>query len=415
MQTGSIVLLAALARFAAGLHGQTFDNGAQVFNVKATYGGLPGALGNDTGDDGPAIQRAIDSAMAAHGGIVFLPAGTYRLGSGLSLSGGVILEGSGWNRDPNHPVGTWLHVTSTAFIPIAISFDGSGVRGLAIAHDQPPVRPGWTPNLGYPYAIQLHGVRPGTGAPYGAFIRDVLLLNPTRGVLQAGENGAAGLLEVSRLYGQPLLRGFEIQNMQDVLHVNGLHFGPVWSTDPNVFSYTRANGIGIVSYRDDEPVFQDIFLFEYLTGFQFSSNSAGVTGGFHISNYHCDACHEGIRIWQASGTRGAVSNVDIANLRIPGSTGVHVVDSHDAILLLENLHVLASGGANIQVERSNAPGGNNPVVMVDNLIADGWDTDNQGRAALAAGPGCNIRAGFNRLFIAPNNGVPTAGAVALGQ
>src|ERR1700726_410684 len=103
MHTGGIVLLATLVRIAAGLHGQTFDNGAQVFNVKATYDGQPGARGNDKGDDGPAIQRAIDSAMAAHGGIVFLPAGTYRLGSGLSLSGGVILEGSGWNRDPNHP------------------------------------------------------------------------------------------------------------------------------------------------------------------------------------------------------------------------------------------------------------------------------------------------------------------------
>lgn len=52
--------------------------GFDVYNVKAP---AYGAVGNDTADDQPAIQAAIDDAGAAGGGIVFIPKGTYRLTS----------------------------------------------------------------------------------------------------------------------------------------------------------------------------------------------------------------------------------------------------------------------------------------------------------------------------------------------
>ncbi len=398
-----LTLTASLACTAASaLQAQTFDNGAQVYNVKASYGLQPGAQGNDTGDDGPAIQRAVNAAEAAGGGIIFLPAGTYRLQSGLSLGGGVILEGSGWNRSTTSPSGTWLHVTGTSFTPIAISFDGAGVRNLAISHDQPTPGPGWAPNP-YPYTIQING------NAYGVFLHDILLLNPTKGVLQTG--GIAGALDIDRLYGQPLNRGIEIDNMQDVMHVHNVHFASVWSTDANVWSYMLANAIGILSYRNDEPDFEDILFFKYLMGFAFESNASGVTNRFHISNLHCDNCYEGIRIWTASGTQGKVSNLDVENANIAGSVGVHVIDSPGVLLLLDNVHILSSGASNIYVH--NALGGTNPLVMVDNLIAENWG---QGWAALTAGANCNITVGFNRTFI-PSNGILTGGAgtFALGQ
>lgn len=51
-----------------------------------------GARGDGTADDAAAIQRAIDAAGA---GVVYLPAGEYRLGSGLTAKPGLLLTGAG--------------------------------------------------------------------------------------------------------------------------------------------------------------------------------------------------------------------------------------------------------------------------------------------------------------------------------
>lgn len=70
-------------------------------NVKsASYG----AVGDDTADDTTAIQAAI--AAAGPGGTVYLPAGTYRLTSALTLASGVSIIGAS-------PSVSVLHQTST--------------------------------------------------------------------------------------------------------------------------------------------------------------------------------------------------------------------------------------------------------------------------------------------------------------
>lgn len=46
-----------------------------------------GAVGNGVADDTSAIQATINAAVAASGGVVFVPAGTYILTSGLSVAG----------------------------------------------------------------------------------------------------------------------------------------------------------------------------------------------------------------------------------------------------------------------------------------------------------------------------------------
>lgn len=55
------------------------DKGSMVFNVKAY-----GAVGDDTNDDTAEIQAAIDAA-AAVGGVVWFPAGTYKISASLKL------------------------------------------------------------------------------------------------------------------------------------------------------------------------------------------------------------------------------------------------------------------------------------------------------------------------------------------
>lgn len=62
------------------------------YNVKATS---YGAIGDGATNDGSAIQAAIDAASTAGGGIVFFPAGTYRITSAITLKNNVSLFGAG--------------------------------------------------------------------------------------------------------------------------------------------------------------------------------------------------------------------------------------------------------------------------------------------------------------------------------
>src|SRR5436190_20363210 len=61
-----------------------------VFNVRAF-----GATGNGTADDTTAIQKAIDTARDASGGLVFFPTGSYRVTASIALRSQVSLIGVG--------------------------------------------------------------------------------------------------------------------------------------------------------------------------------------------------------------------------------------------------------------------------------------------------------------------------------
>lgn len=64
----------------------------QVYNVKtAPYG----AVGNGVADDTTAIQAAINAANTAGGGVVYLPAGTYKISSALTLHNRITIRGDG--------------------------------------------------------------------------------------------------------------------------------------------------------------------------------------------------------------------------------------------------------------------------------------------------------------------------------
>ena len=98
----------------AQLWGQTdaaLDRGGVVFNVKAY-----GATGNGSTDDTASIQRAIEAALAAGGGIVYLPAGRYLLKGTVTNSRvdlvSLVGSGMGTNLLVNSNLGISLGSTS---------------------------------------------------------------------------------------------------------------------------------------------------------------------------------------------------------------------------------------------------------------------------------------------------------------
>ena len=134
-------------------YGQFVDEGGAVYNVKHT---AFGAVGDGSTDDTAAIQAAIDQVQT-HGGMVFIPEGTYRLTASLTIGAAsafkhsVILQGvrpvspfSGsigdttfiWDSTTNH--GPMLKVYCAFGGKIdSINFNGNAKAdyGVAFQHD----------------------------------------------------------------------------------------------------------------------------------------------------------------------------------------------------------------------------------------------------------------------------------------
>lgn len=74
----------------------SFDSGQASFKNAPIYDVTAwGATGDGSTDDALAIQDAIDAASANGGGLVFVPGGTYRIGTTLTLKHNVRLSGAG--------------------------------------------------------------------------------------------------------------------------------------------------------------------------------------------------------------------------------------------------------------------------------------------------------------------------------
>src|SRR5678815_3431570 len=251
-----------------------------------------GALGNNTGDDGPAIQAAINDAVANGGGIVYMPPGTYRIATPFTVGNGVTLMGAGWDPHVFGAIGTWLHVVNNAATLAAplirVTGWGERLKHFAVWYDQPTPGPGWGPTA-YPYAIQCAGT-PGNLANDIEII-DIHLANATYGI-QLGNAGASisvGRILVSRISGHVFNIGISGEYILDICRVEHIHWWPFSSTDPNVVSYTRTHAIGLIGARWDNPIIEDFFSIQHRIGLYMSYNSFGVTQRLQATNIGIDS------------------------------------------------------------------------------------------------------------------------------
>jgi hypothetical protein len=117
------------------------DAAAAVFNVRlAPYS----ATGNGVTDDTTAVQNAINAAVAAGGGEVYFPAGTYKLSATLTITASVTVRGEGqrtsvllWSGLPNFNNGivfqSFPNPHSTLTVRGVSLLRDSGVGGVALA------------------------------------------------------------------------------------------------------------------------------------------------------------------------------------------------------------------------------------------------------------------------------------------
>ncbi|MET9386556.1 glycosyl hydrolase family 28-related protein [Streptomyces sp. NPDC002928] len=209
------------------------DTLAGWLNVKdSAYG----ALGDDSTDDQPAIQKAIDAA--GQGGTVYFPPGKYRIASPLKLSLGVTLRGD-WN--PHFPVRT--NMPDSFLRPGIGNFTGEAL----IVIDPAPVQGTYTDSAyrGGPrlYGLALDGRDTLTKVPDGATVGDPIdgiRINP--GVKDVGMDKVT----VWRFTGN----GVNAQNAA------AFQFNQVHCVDNNLHGFTWGDSQGTGGGLVDADLFQ---------------------------------------------------------------------------------------------------------------------------------------------------------------
>ena len=141
-------------------------------------------------DATPGIQRTLDRAGRDGGGVVYLPAGWYRLAGHVVVPAGVELRGASAvpNRDEDGRSGGTVLMSfagrATAHPdtdPAAVTLHGdrSGVNGLRVFYpENNPAAPGGL--VPYPYAVRARGA--------GTYVVDLGLPNAWNGVEESGDH-----------------------------------------------------------------------------------------------------------------------------------------------------------------------------------------------------------------------------------
>ncbi|KXK38105.1 MAG: Pectate lyase superfamily protein [Candidatus Hinthialibacteria bacterium OLB16] len=175
-----------------------------------------GAVGDGVADDSAAIQSALNKAGQQAGGVVLLPAGTYRINSKLSVPSGVTLQGI-WNT-PHHEDQTWGSAlfaysgkgqsTGAALVTLSPS---SSIRGLKIFYPEQSldsVSP-------YPYAIRGSGME--------CAVENVTLVNAYQGIDFSQQHE---LHTIRNVRGCVLKQGIIIDRCTDIGRIENVHFNP---------------------------------------------------------------------------------------------------------------------------------------------------------------------------------------------
>jgi len=218
-----------------------------------------GASGDGVTDVTSVFQSQIDSLATSGGGTLFVPGGKYVFKGTLILRKGVILRGE-WQKPIKGQAiaGTILmtyagrgNENNTSFITMEPS---SAIQDMVI----------WYPEQNpenvaiYPPTI-LFGEQNYFGNDYCS-AKNITLVNSYAGIAESRLNMGSCPI-INGIYGTPLSRGIEIDNIADVGRIENIHFSPnYWegsglpgapAIGGSIEKWILSNGTGIVMRRND--------------------------------------------------------------------------------------------------------------------------------------------------------------------
>lgn len=359
---------------------QALSSSSFLYNVKdAPYL----AVGDGVADDTAAINNALTAAGNAGGGIVYLPPGQYRITGALNVPGAVWFQGVGFvpNEQAN-PTGSVLFGANSAASMVRMNGRGAHISDIAFRQTQNVAAP-----TAYPPAISV--------LASDVTIERVFLYNVYDGIFMIPGQGL-GRLVVRHVHGHPLHYGIRINGATDVVKVSDIHFWPYTGNT----SWAAANGIGILTERNDNPHFVNIFCYGYKVGMKLTNAGNGPTAKLRLANADFDACDTGLIV--ESGSTAQASNLTCAI----GSLGVGVYGN--AALQMSNVRVSTMSTNGIRVSTG-------AQCYVDNVIVEGWNSSGLGFPGIenVSNGAFSVVVGRTRAFGAGNGGATVSPGVTL--
>ena len=282
-----------------------------------------GAVGDGQTDDTGAFQKALDTAAAARGGVVYAPRGNYFFAGHFNVPNAVTLAGV-WQSVPAHngirnrglpkPTddGTTFLVTEGAGSedgPAFITLNtNSTLKGVVLYYPRQNVDDVPDP---YPWAIAMRGKNPAVLA--------VEMLNPYNGI-DATHNERHLIRDV---HGQPIRRGVLVDSIYDIGRIENVHFNPWWSMKPKLFRWQMEHGEAFIFGRSDWQYVYNTFCFGYNIGYKFIKSKAGLCNG-NFLGIGADDCYTALVVEQCAPFGLLITNGEFVSFHGPDPTMIAV-------------------------------------------------------------------------------------------
>ncbi|MFC3801395.1 S-layer homology domain-containing protein [Cohnella sp. GCM10012308] len=344
-----------------------------------------GAKADGASDDTAAFQAALDAAGGNGGGVVFAPAGTYRLNGHLNVPTGVTLRGDWISPDETggQAKGTVLasyggrgQADGESFIQLQ---PVSGVTNLSVWYPEQSL----PDPAAYPWTFEQ---LPGDSAT----MENITLVNSYAGIKIGPEWNE--LHYVKNLYGTVLHTGIFLDFTTDIGRLEGIRLNPsYWATSglacaPDAVqlrAYTTTHAEGIVMGRSDWEYMSDIRLSGFDNGMRVTTRTGSAeTANAQLYDVHVSDSRIGLKIEGVNDYGLLVTSSSFAAGVGESPAAIYATAGFHSIAQFQDVQVDGSGGSAVVSEGSG-------VLSFENTAFAGWD-DTNGRYAVELGGGSLI-------------------------
>ncbi|WP_169513383.1 glycosyl hydrolase family 28-related protein [Flexithrix dorotheae] len=324
----------------------TIDNVVIAYSV-ADYG----ITGDGTTDVTSQFQDLLDQLGNLGGGTLFVPEGKYVIKGNLLIPKGITLRGEWKKPEKGEPiVGTILMVYAgkgneeeTPFITMEPS---SAVMDLAFWY------PEQVPSAIVPYPPTIEFGKPNYFGNENCNAKNITLINSYAGIVFSRKNGGT-CPTINGVYGTPLSRGIEIDNIVDVGRIEWIDFSPdYWavsglpnspSIDGDHKTWIYENGTGIVMRRNDWSYTCFVNIEGYNKGFHAveSITSPGAQPNGHNYSMNFANCKTGLAISSANSVGLMFTGINTVQCE----TGIAIENSSSGVVQLHTCSFEATKNA----------------------------------------------------------------------
>ncbi len=275
------------------LVGSIYADSIQPYAINVTD---LGAKNDGSADATQSFQQALDKVSDMGGGMVLVPAGTYKILGTLKIPAGVTLQGtfrtpptSEYHNKPNL-VGSILHAYFGRNDPkaepfITLAGNNATLAGFIIKY------PEWSkkdvPPVPYPPTVYSHGTT-------DVAVYDCCIINP----YEALHFQDSARMMVRNVFGYPSYRGLYIDACYDISRVENCHFWPfgvAYNPNDPYCLWINENGTAFEFARTDWQYVTNTFCFGYGVGYKFSRTKNGACNG-NFLGIGADCCRRAVLV-----------------------------------------------------------------------------------------------------------------------